>query len=46
MLWALGRARGLFLDQDRWTAIQRNGMARDFSWDLSAREYVKVYRGA
>ena len=27
-------------------AIQQNGMRQDFSWDVSAREYVKVYRGA
>ena len=29
-----------------WAALQRNGMARDFSWDVSAREYVKVYRSS
>ena len=46
MLWAIGRALGAFLNPSRWKAIQRNGMAQDFSWDVSAREYVKVYRGA
>jgi starch synthase len=46
MVWAIGRALGAFPDRERWRAIQRNGMAQDFSWDVSAREYVKVYRGA
>jgi glycogen synthase len=35
-----------FGNPQRWNAMRRNGMARDFSWDVSAREYVKVYRGA
>jgi glycogen synthase len=26
-------------------SLQRSGMAADPSWDVSAREYVKVYRG-
>jgi starch synthase len=42
---ALGRALELYQDHDRWTALQRAGMAADPSWDVSAREYVKVYRG-
>jgi starch synthase len=31
---------------DRWSALMREGMKDDHSWDLSAREYVKVYRRA
>jgi starch synthase len=46
MLWAIGRAIGEFHNSSRWKIIQRNGMSQDFSWDVSAREYVKVYRGA
>ena len=30
----------------KWRALQRAGMKLDFSWDRSAREYVKVYRSA
>jgi len=26
--------------------LMRNGMARDFSWTASAKEYVKVYERA
>jgi starch synthase len=29
-----------------WSAIVRNAMAEDFSWDASAREYVTLYRKA
>jgi starch synthase len=44
--WAVDRALAAFPDSERWKAIQQNGMRQDFSWDVSAREYVKVYRGA
>lgn len=27
----------------QWTAMLRNGMARDFSWDVSAAEYSALY---
>ena len=42
---AVARALDLFPNPQRWKGIQRNGMKQDFSWDVSAREYVKVYRG-
>jgi starch synthase len=41
---AVTRALELFGDRPRWEALQRAGMAVDASWDVSAREYVKVYR--
>jgi starch synthase len=45
LIWAIERAIGVFRnDRERWRAMQRRGMGRDFSWDVSAREYVKVYR--
>jgi starch synthase len=28
----------------RWQRLQVNGMKKDFSWDRSAAEYVKLYR--
>lgn len=31
---------------DRWRAVQRSGMARDFSWQASARAYVEAYQQA
>jgi starch synthase len=38
------RALKLFADRKKWRALQLAGMRQDFSWDVSAREYVKVYR--
>jgi starch synthase len=32
-----------YKDQPRWQQLMRNGMMCDFSWDASAREYVKIY---
>ena len=46
LVGAVERALRTFPNPSRWKAIQRNGMKQDFSWDVSAREYVKVYRGA
>jgi starch synthase len=43
---AVRRALELFRNRSEWRKIQQNGMKLDFSWDASAREYVKVYEGA
>jgi starch synthase len=40
--WALAT----YQDRDTWRRIQAAGMAEDFSWDASARQYVKVYERA
>ncbi len=40
---ALSRALAAFADRERWNAIVRRGMAQDFSWEASAREYVALY---
>lgn len=32
-----------YRDRTSWQALMRNGMRKDFSWNASAREYVKVY---
>jgi starch synthase len=37
--WALG----IYRDRETWTRMQRAAMRQDFSWDASARQYVKVY---
>jgi starch synthase len=44
LLDAVRRALAVYREPDRWRALQLAGMARDYSWDASAREYVKVYR--
>jgi starch synthase len=38
------RALEAFRDPERWQRVQRAGMRKDHSWDVSARDYVKVYR--
>jgi len=45
VLRAVNRAVDAFGNPKRWKTIQRRAMEQDFSWDVSAREYVKVYRG-
>ena len=35
-----------FNDPTIWRRLQQNGMAVDFSWDRSAREYDRIYRAA
>ena len=43
MLGSLRMAIAVFGDADRWRALQTAGMARDFSWNASARVYVSEY---
>jgi len=40
---AIKRARGLFHDRKLWTRLMKRAMARDFSWDASARRYEELY---
>ncbi len=42
-LGALRRAIALFGDPRAWRALQLAGMNQDYSWDRSAREYVRMY---
>ena len=46
MLEAIRRALEAHRDAPAWKRIQQQGMRQDHSWDVSAREYVKVYRSA
>jgi starch synthase len=43
LLAAVERAAGTWHDSARWRALQRNGMARDFGWEASARRYAAIY---
>jgi starch synthase len=45
LLGAIARAARAFGNLKSWKRFQQNAMRKDFSWDVSAREYVKVYRG-
>jgi starch synthase len=46
LVGAVRSAVQLFGDPGQWKKMQRAGMKDDYSWDVSAREYVKVYEGA
>ncbi|HNF95421.1 MAG TPA: glycogen/starch synthase, partial [Anaerolineales bacterium] len=41
---AIKAALKIYPDREKWAALQRNGMAKDFSWEASAREYLKLYQ--
>jgi starch synthase len=41
---AVRRAIDVFRNPPAWRKLQEAGMARDFSWDNSARQYLEIYR--
>jgi starch synthase len=43
---ALERAMATYYDPQAWSALQRRGMSRDFSWKVSAIQYLELYRRA
>ncbi len=43
LLHAVHRALSAFSNKWRWRQIQKNGMARDFSWNHSAEQYINLY---
>ena len=43
LLAAVERAARTWRDSATWRALQRNGMARDFGWNASARRYAGIY---
>lgn len=40
----VARALAVYRAPKKWAVVMRAGMAADFSWTHSAKEYVKVYR--
>jgi starch synthase len=43
LLGAIERAAVAWREPATWQALQRNGMARNFGWDASARRYAEIY---
>jgi len=43
LLATIKQALLAYSDQSSWQTLMRTGMARDFSWGASAREYGKIY---
>src|SRR5579863_7238203 len=46
LLLAIKHAIAAFHDKTAWQDLMRNGMKKDFSWEKSAKEYVRVYERA
>jgi starch synthase len=42
--WALDTALDAYEDRASWARLMRNGMEKDYSWDVQGREYVELYR--
>ena len=40
------RAIRTFYDKETWKKLRLNGMAKDFSWERSAKEYKELYKKA
>jgi starch synthase len=43
-LSAIKRALAVYVNKKLWKQVVTNGMAADFSWERSAKEYVELYR--
>jgi len=43
LLKALKKALNLYKNKKVWLKLMKNGMAKDFSWSVSARKYVELY---
>ncbi len=43
MLDAVRRALSLYSDKEEWARLVANAMNMDFSWNASAKEYLKMY---
>ncbi|MFW5731236.1 MAG: glycogen synthase, partial [Desulfonatronovibrionaceae bacterium] len=44
LLKAVNQALELFEDKQAWHQLQLRGMQADFSWESSAKEYIKAYK--
>ena len=43
LLATIRQALQAYRDHENWQALMRNGMNKDFSWNASAKEYVRIY---
>lgn len=44
LLTALKRAVALYHNKKQWRILQQNGLRCDFSWEHSAKEYLRLYK--
>ncbi len=43
LMRTIHQALAVYHDKDPWQKLMRNGMGKDYSWKIEAREYVRVY---
>jgi len=46
LLKAIDRALSLYRDRRRWRRLMKQAMGEDYSWEVSARQYLRLYRKA
>lgn len=45
LLWGINQALTLYrTDKPHWSRLRRNGMLKNFAWDISAAEYEALYQ--
>lgn len=44
LVGAIKSALKVLPDRERWQTLQHNGMAKDFSWETSAKKYLNLYQ--
>ncbi|MBO5304139.1 MAG: glycosyltransferase, partial [Clostridia bacterium] len=45
MLDAIKRALGTYANKEEWNACMKNAMSGDYSWKVSAKQYIDLYKG-
>ncbi|MEW6185435.1 MAG: glycogen synthase GlgA [Thermodesulfobacteriota bacterium] len=43
---AIEEALNVFKNREQWFRLMKKGMAMDFSWEVSAKEYLRLYHSA
>jgi starch synthase len=43
LLRTIRQAFEVYRDPTSWQKLMQNGMSKDFSWRVAAREYIRVY---
>lgn len=44
LLKAIKKAVKVYQDSKLWTKIMKNGMSKDFSWEISGKKYLALYK--
>jgi len=44
MMWGINQALETYYNKDKWNKVVKNAFNTRFSWENSAKEYIKVYK--